>query len=207
MESVDLRSAIRKADAVLPAFARAGQRGDTLKSVAWRGGCRLLFRLGVQHIRSCKELRDAKEGGHVARQRAYRGRPVGSFSNKPLSTRHKYSNTSTRELFNSYHNSSHSRSSRSCSSWSTSSSAPSPPGGCGAARTEGGRRGGSDAFGPSSGMVDLCSPRRTAPVPPPLAGAGAGAGLCPVPSLGRRSRSNCSRSSSWLGLGLGLGYI
>ena len=119
----------------------------------------------------------------------------------------KYSNTSTRELFNSYHNSSHSRSSRSCSSWSTSSSAPSPPGGCGAARTEGGRRGGSDAFGPSSGMVDLCSPRRTAPVPPPLAGAGAGAGLCPVPSLGRRSRSNCSRSSSWLGLGLGLGYI
>ena len=31
VESVDLRSAIRKADAVLPAFARAGQRGDTLK--------------------------------------------------------------------------------------------------------------------------------------------------------------------------------
>ena len=41
VESVDLRSAIRKADAVLPAFARAGQRGDTLKRVAqigiWRG--------------------------------------------------------------------------------------------------------------------------------------------------------------------------
>ena len=50
MESVDLRSEIRKADAVLPAFARAGQRGDTLKRVARRGGCRLLFRLGVQHI-------------------------------------------------------------------------------------------------------------------------------------------------------------
>ena len=50
MESVDLRSAIRKADAVLPAFARAGQRGDTLKRVARRGRCRLLFRLGVQHI-------------------------------------------------------------------------------------------------------------------------------------------------------------
>ena len=50
VESVDLRSAIRKADAVLPAFARAGQRGDTLKRVARRGGCRLLFRLGVQHI-------------------------------------------------------------------------------------------------------------------------------------------------------------
>ena len=52
VESVDLRSAIRKADAVLPAFARAGQRGDTLKRVAWRGRCRLLFRLGVQHILS-----------------------------------------------------------------------------------------------------------------------------------------------------------
>jgi hypothetical protein len=34
VESVDLRSAIRKADAVLPVFARAGQRGDTLKRVA-----------------------------------------------------------------------------------------------------------------------------------------------------------------------------
>ena len=50
VESVDLRSAIRKADAVLPAFARAGQRGDTLKRVARRGRCRLLFPLGVQHI-------------------------------------------------------------------------------------------------------------------------------------------------------------
>ena len=50
VESVDLRSAIRKADAVLPAFARAGQRGDTLKRVARRGRCRLLFRVGVQHI-------------------------------------------------------------------------------------------------------------------------------------------------------------
>ena len=34
MESVDLRSEIRKADAVLPVFARAGQRSDTLKRVA-----------------------------------------------------------------------------------------------------------------------------------------------------------------------------
>ena len=50
VESVDLRSAIRKADAVLPAFARAGQRGDTLKRVARPGRCRLLFLLGVQHI-------------------------------------------------------------------------------------------------------------------------------------------------------------
>ena len=36
VESVDLRSAIRKADAVLPVFARAGQRGDTLKRRAAR---------------------------------------------------------------------------------------------------------------------------------------------------------------------------
>ena len=50
VESVDLRSEVRKADAVLPAFAREGQRGHTLKRVARRGGCRLLFRLGVQHI-------------------------------------------------------------------------------------------------------------------------------------------------------------
>ena len=50
VESVNLRSAIRKADAVLPVFARAGQRSDTLKRVARRGRCRLLFRLGVQHI-------------------------------------------------------------------------------------------------------------------------------------------------------------
>ena len=50
VESVDLRSAIRKADAVLPAFAREGQRGHTLKRVARRGRCRLLFVLGVQHI-------------------------------------------------------------------------------------------------------------------------------------------------------------
>ena len=40
VESVDLRSAIRKADAVLPAFAREGQRGHTVKRVS-RGaaGC------------------------------------------------------------------------------------------------------------------------------------------------------------------------
>ena len=50
MESVDLRSAIRKADAVLPAFARECQRGHTVKRVARRGKCRLLFLLGVQHI-------------------------------------------------------------------------------------------------------------------------------------------------------------
>ena len=52
VESVDLRSEIRKADAVLPVFARAGQRGDTLKRVARRGRCRLLFRVGVQHTDS-----------------------------------------------------------------------------------------------------------------------------------------------------------
>ena len=50
MESVDLRSEIRKADAVLPVFARAGQRSDTLNLVTRRGRCRLLFLLGVQHL-------------------------------------------------------------------------------------------------------------------------------------------------------------
>ena len=51
VESVDLRSAIRKADAVLPAFAREGQRGHTVKRVARRGRCRLLFLLRVRaHI-------------------------------------------------------------------------------------------------------------------------------------------------------------
>ena len=59
VESVDLRSEIRKADAVLPVFARAGQRSDTLKRVARRGRCRLLFRLGVQHI-------DAERSGGTA---------------------------------------------------------------------------------------------------------------------------------------------
>ena len=52
VESVDMRSAKRKADAVLPAFAREGQRGHTVKRVARRGKCLLLFLLGVQHISS-----------------------------------------------------------------------------------------------------------------------------------------------------------
>ena len=50
VEPVDKRSATREADAVLPAFARAGQRHDTLKRVAQRGRCRLLFLLGVKHV-------------------------------------------------------------------------------------------------------------------------------------------------------------
>ena len=50
VEPVDMRSAKRKADAVLPAFAREGQRGHTVKRVARRGRCRLLFLLGVQHM-------------------------------------------------------------------------------------------------------------------------------------------------------------
>ena len=51
---------MRKADAVLPAFARAGQRGDTLKRVAQRGRCRLLFLLGVQHITHTHESHSAE---------------------------------------------------------------------------------------------------------------------------------------------------
>ena len=50
VKPVDQRSAIRKADAVLPAFARAGQRHDILKRVAQRGRCRLLFLFGVKHV-------------------------------------------------------------------------------------------------------------------------------------------------------------
>ena len=72
VESVDLRSAIRKADAVLPAFAREGQRGHTVKRVARRGRCRLLFLLGVQHILSteyCTVYMDAldDDGDMLAR--------------------------------------------------------------------------------------------------------------------------------------------
>ena len=73
MESVDLRSQIRKADAVLPVFARAGQRSDTLKRVARRGRCRLLFRVGVQHISDvaaatgpCGHAEVELYGGHPA---------------------------------------------------------------------------------------------------------------------------------------------
>ena len=71
VESADLRSAIRKADAVLPAFARAGQRGDTLKRVAQFGRCRLLFLLGVQHITA--------PGGAVWVPRRTDGRISGHF--------------------------------------------------------------------------------------------------------------------------------
>ena len=55
VEPVDKRSATREAEAVLPAFARAGQRHDTLKRVAQRGRCRLLFLLGVKHVRDSVE--------------------------------------------------------------------------------------------------------------------------------------------------------
>ena len=82
MESVDLRSAIRKADAVLPAFARAGQRGDTLKRVARRGGCRLLFRLGVQHIvPSCtREITPSHNDSALRNQYAF----SRDITNRPL---------------------------------------------------------------------------------------------------------------------------
>ena len=56
---------MRKADAVLPAFARAGQRGDTLKRVAQRGRCRLLFLLGVQHITDYRIPRRVYRAGTV----------------------------------------------------------------------------------------------------------------------------------------------
>ena len=46
VESVDLRSEIHKADAVLPAFAREGQRGHTVKRVARRGSVVCCFYSG-----------------------------------------------------------------------------------------------------------------------------------------------------------------
>ena len=72
VESVDLRSEIRKAHAVLAAFACAGQRGDTVKSVAGRGDtCRLLFLLGVQHIARSPAVvdRQQRRGQQSALQR------------------------------------------------------------------------------------------------------------------------------------------
>ena len=57
VESVDLRSAIRKADAVLPAFARAGQRGDTLKRVARRGRCRLFKGVESSASKTCSSAK------------------------------------------------------------------------------------------------------------------------------------------------------
>ena len=79
VESVDLRSAIRKADAVLPAFAREGQRGHTVKRVARRGRCRLLFLLGVQHIDSKVAPRAARgpRRGETPRERSAERRRCG----------------------------------------------------------------------------------------------------------------------------------
>jgi hypothetical protein len=70
--AVDQRSAIRKADAVLPAFARAGQRHDTLKRVAQRGRCRLLSLVGVKHVKvvfSGFAVEAASDGGGERRRR------------------------------------------------------------------------------------------------------------------------------------------
>ena len=51
VEPVDKRSATRKADAVLPAFARAGQRHDTLKRVApARQVSFVISSVGVKHV-------------------------------------------------------------------------------------------------------------------------------------------------------------
>ena len=63
VKPVDQRSAIRKADAVLPAFTRAGQHHDTLKRVAQRGRCRLLFLFGVKHVKG-NEARRSNGGRH-----------------------------------------------------------------------------------------------------------------------------------------------
>ena len=67
VESVDLRSKIRKADAVLPVFARAGQRSDTLKPsrgaaqvsfVVSSRGATLLLQLSISKYKSKKGYTD-----------------------------------------------------------------------------------------------------------------------------------------------------
>ena len=67
MESVDLRSEIRKADAVLPVFARAGQRSDTLQArraarrvsfVVSTRGATLLLQLSISKYKSKKGYTD-----------------------------------------------------------------------------------------------------------------------------------------------------
>ena len=68
VESVDLRSKIRKADAVLPVFARAGQRSDTLKPsrgaaqvsfVVSSRGATLLLQLSISKYKSKSSERPA----------------------------------------------------------------------------------------------------------------------------------------------------
>ena len=55
--------------ALLPAFARAGQRHDAaLKRVAQRGRCRLLFIFGVKHVLETSPL--------ILRKYIYTGYPV-----------------------------------------------------------------------------------------------------------------------------------
>ena len=61
VESVNLRSAIRKADVVLPAFARAGQRGDTLKRVGGEAGVVCCFESGCNTSGAGVEPGSARE--------------------------------------------------------------------------------------------------------------------------------------------------
>ena len=51
VEPVDQRSGTRKADGVWHFWERAGQRHDALKRVAQTPECRLLFLVGVKHVR------------------------------------------------------------------------------------------------------------------------------------------------------------
>ena len=88
VESVDLRSAIRKADAVLPAFAREGQRGHTVKRVARRGRCRLLFLLGVQHIGGgVRNVQVTRSGARCSERSVY----LASLAWDALSTNYSFS--------------------------------------------------------------------------------------------------------------------
>ena len=51
VEPVDQRSGTRKADEVWHFWERPGQRHDALKRVAQTPACRLLFLVGVKHVR------------------------------------------------------------------------------------------------------------------------------------------------------------
>ena len=71
VESVDLRSEIRKADAVLPVFARAGQRGDTLSASRGAAGVVCCFESGcnTSRLRARARARAASHTHTYARTR------------------------------------------------------------------------------------------------------------------------------------------
>ena len=68
VESVDLRSAIRKADAVLPAFAREGQCGHTVKRVAGAAAVVCCFYSGCNTSRVYASMETSDRPTHIYRE-------------------------------------------------------------------------------------------------------------------------------------------